>query len=68
MHYRAIYAEALANLLGLSFKIFIINFFRYDVHPKLSSFMTPIEKGSLSDISRNDLFSSLFGGRYSNMS
>jgi hypothetical protein len=45
-----------------------LSFCRYDVHPKLSSFMTPIDKGSLPDISRNDLFSSLFGGRYLNIS
>ncbi|XP_015764097.1 PREDICTED: protein AATF-like, partial [Acropora digitifera] len=36
---------------------------RYNVHGKLVSFMAPIEKGQMLDSSRNELFSSLFGGR-----
>ena len=55
------------HLAGVT-KINFVCACRYDVHPKLSSFMTPINKGSMSDISRNDLFSSLFGGRYSTIS
>eukprot|EP00731_Ephydatia_muelleri_P025280 Em0017g363a len=35
---------------------------RYQVHPKLVNFMAPIQRGSMSDASRNDLFYSLFGG------
>ncbi|XP_032236243.1 protein AATF isoform X2 [Nematostella vectensis] len=34
---------------------------RYNVHSKLVSYMAPIERGTMSDSSRNELFSSLFG-------
>lgn len=36
---------------------------RYDVHGKLVSFMAPIEKGTMADSSRNELFCSLFGAK-----
>lgn len=36
---------------------------RYDVHTKLVSFMAPQAKGTMSDSSRNEIFSSLFGKR-----
>ncbi|KAJ7326084.1 hypothetical protein OS493_028342 [Desmophyllum pertusum] len=38
-------------------------FGEYDIHGKLVSYMAPIEKGTMADSSRNELFCSLFGAK-----
>ena len=48
-------------ILLIDVNLSAVSLFRYNTHPKLTNFMAPLKKGTMSDVSRNDLFASLFG-------